>query len=436
MRNKIVSTATQTVELTLDEYPDPPDADLLAAFRQYGRENSGSGLKWQQQLARLQTDFGLKIGKTKIYALRGRLGVDTVKNSRQTRTNVQTRQAIVDIKQNDVAGGWGVTQVRGRLANMGILLPRDLLRDVLHQEYDVEFDNRFVGKKKPRTHRTPLKALGPFHQVHSDGHEKLAEQGLNIGVGIHLPMYGSKDQFAAFSHRLILMPNVRTGNAIAHYYLDLVESRGFVISLQLTVDKRKEVNEMLKIHEALRDEVAPEFVSPQWPHSVQQSSTKNTPIESWWRWLQDGEGHSTKITLQEGAATGIFLPHDAIHRQTFYWLWVPLIQAGLDNFREYWNNHKLQGSKGKLNGSGSSPRNMLSNPTSAVATACDCSIRVNPETVYRLPRRKAFSFVSREFAAEADAAYVDMGCPAITLRTGWTVFQQIVTELENRIGNL
>ncbi|KAJ7456355.1 hypothetical protein B0H11DRAFT_1739290, partial [Mycena galericulata] len=406
--------------------------------------------------------------KTRLYELRKELNVDSVKKSGGARTEVQTRQSVVDLKQNDVAGGWGVTQVKGRLANKGLLIPRceqlgisvnysteriplysDTLRQILHDEFPDEFDNRFVGKKKPNKHRIPLKALGPFHQEHSDGHEKLSEQGLNIGAGIHLPIYASKDQFCAVVDALLLMPNVRNGNAIAHYYLDLIEKRGFLISMQLTTDMGKEVNEMHKIHEALRyvvfvrDEVAPEFIPPQWPHSVKQSSTNNTPIEGFWRWLRDGDGHSVKMTLQQGAATGIFLPHDAIHRQTFYWLWVPLIQNGLDDYREYWNNHTLKGSKGKLNGSGSSPYNMLNNPTAVVATARDCSIRVNPESVYRLrqayggeeARAKAFQFVSREFTAEADAVYVDLGCPKITLPTAWAVFQQVVVELEYRIGN-
>jgi hypothetical protein len=99
--------------------------------------------------------------------------------------------------------------------------------------------------------------------------------------------------------------------------------------MQLTTDKGKEVNEVAKIHAALRygyvafttfqlifftrDEVAPEFNPAQWPHIIQQSSTDNTPIEGFWRWMRDGDGHSVKMTLQQGAATGIFLPHDEIH---------------------------------------------------------------------------------------------------------------------------
>lgn len=147
------------------------------------------------------------------------------------------------MKERDVAGGWGVTQVKGRLANEGVLVPRcvlclspsllsyqipfrDQLREILHDHFDEEFDGRVVGRKRVEQHRTPLQALGPWHQEHSDGHEKLAEQGLRMGGGIHLPIYASKDQFSAFLHALLLMPNVRDSNAIVHYYLDLVEDRG------------------------------------------------------------------------------------------------------------------------------------------------------------------------------------------------------------------
>ncbi|KAJ7126924.1 hypothetical protein C8R44DRAFT_667777 [Mycena epipterygia] len=418
----------------------PEDSILRDAFERYSRQNSGAGLGYEDQIAHLKHDFGLDIKRTALSNLRKRIGAVSVRNSKGTRTEVETRQRVIDLKESDVAGGWGVTQVKGRLANAGMLIPRDELRQILHDEFSDEFNDRFVGKKKKLKHRTPLKAWGPFHQEHCDGHEKLSEQGLDIGAGIHLPIYASKDQFCSFVHRLLLMPNVRKANAIAHYYLDLVELRGFKISMQLTTDLGSEVNEMHKIHETLRDEVAPEFTPPEYPHGVKQSSTNNTPIESFWRWLRNGDGHSTKITLQEGAASGFFLPHDDIHRQTFYWLWVPLIQEGLDAFREYWNNHRLQKSKGKLNGSGSSPLNLLINPTSVVPTARDCSINVNPETVYRLreayggqeARDEAFRFISREFEADADAVFVDLGCPKITLPTAWGIFEQVVEELKRR----
>lgn len=114
-------------------------------------------------------------------------------------------------------------------------MPRDELRKILHDHFDDEFMGRFVGKKRVQLPRTPLMALGSWHQEHSDGHEKMAEQGLNMGRGIHLPMYASKDQYSAFLHALILMPNVRNANAICHYYLDLVEGRGCKITYLFTL---------------------------------------------------------------------------------------------------------------------------------------------------------------------------------------------------------
>ncbi|KAK7015628.1 hypothetical protein R3P38DRAFT_2543252 [Favolaschia claudopus] len=170
-------------------------------------------------------------------------------------------QHVVDIKENDFLGLWGVDQVRGRLAIEGIFVTRSFppliplhsraTRTALHDNFDDEFDQRFVGNKKSKKHRTHLFALGPWHQEHSDGHEKLGEQALLLGKGIHLPIYGSKDQYAAWLHALVLVPNVRNALAIAHYYLDLVEGRGCEISIQLTVDSGTECTEMLKIHETL-----------------------------------------------------------------------------------------------------------------------------------------------------------------------------------------
>ncbi|KAJ7887424.1 hypothetical protein B0H13DRAFT_1888832 [Mycena leptocephala] len=397
----------------------PEDSVLLDAFTWYARENSGSGLGTEAQLARLWTKFKLRIGKTKIYALRARLGVETVKNSSAKRTKEETRQAVMDLKQNNV-------------------IRRDSLQEILHNEFDEEFETRFVGKKQTQKHRTPLNALGPWHQEHSDGHEKLSEQGLDIGAGIHLPIYGTKDQWSSFLHALLLMPNVWTRTAIAHYYLDLVESHDLAvivtISMQMTTDRGSEVNEAHKIHERLRDEVAPELTRPSFL-TVLSSRAQTTH-----RYKAFGAGSEMEMgtVLKQFCQSFPILIRES--SQTFYWLWVPLIQHGIDEFCEYWNNHTLQKSKGKHNAFGSSPKNMLINLTSIIATARDCSIRVNPETVYQLreayggeeAREAAFRFISREFEAEADGVYVDLGCPQITLPTAWSVFQQVVEELERR----
>ncbi|KAJ7432081.1 hypothetical protein B0H11DRAFT_1761052, partial [Mycena galericulata] len=411
----------------------PPDDVLFKAFQNYAQENSGSGLEWTDQVARLKQEFGIEIGRTSLYKLRKALKVPSVRQAAKSLHPTVVHQQIVDIKQSDTLGHWGVSQLKGRLASENILIPRDIIRQSLHDNYDEEFEARFVGKKANK-HRMPLNALGSWHQEHSDGHEKMGEQGLQIGKGIHLPLYASKDQYSAWLHALILMPNVRDQIACAHYYLDLVEARDYRISIQLTTDQGAEVGEMLKIHERLRADAAPEFVPPEFPYSASIPSTQNTPIESFWRWKRNGEGKSIRYSAL--SVTAHFLIHNL--RQTFYWIWVPLIQSRLDIFRDYWNNHRIQKSKKKVNPSGSSPKNMFLNPQSGRITARDCSIRVNPQLVREIrdvyggveARDKAYRFVSRIFQAAADGAFVQLGCPEITLGTVWSVFAEVVKILE------
>ncbi|KAK6969590.1 hypothetical protein R3P38DRAFT_3336838 [Favolaschia claudopus] len=373
---------------------DPSDETLRAAFADYAKENSGSGLEASHQIARLKQDFNLNIGRTTLFKLRKRVQAPSVRKTAKTMHPADLSQHIVDIKENDPLGLWGVDQVRGRLAIEGILATRRATRTALHDHFD---DQRFVGNKKSKKHRTHLFALGPWHQEHSDGHEKLGEQALLLGKGIHLPIYGSKDQYAAWLHALVLMPNVRNALAIAHYYLDLVEGRGYRISIQLSVDGGTECTEMLKIHETLRADAAPEFVPPSWP-------TDNTPIESFWRWKRNGEGRSIRNTLEEGVDPGFFLPNDHIH-------------------------HFLL-SKDKRNGSGLSPKNLFLNPQAGRITARNCSIQSMEAYGGQEAREKAYRFVSPLFQEAEDRAYVDLGLPNIEMTTIWIVFSNVVRYLE------
>ncbi|KAJ7105100.1 hypothetical protein C8R43DRAFT_841936, partial [Mycena crocata] len=170
----------------------------------------------------------------------------------------------------------------------------------------------------------------------------------------------------------------------------------------------------------------PEYTEPEYPYGVKQTSTKNTPIESFWHWRQDGEGHSVRKVLQ--APWVISFP---MMLAVFYWLWPPIVQQGLDIYREYWNNHTLSGSKNKKNLSRSCPNNMFLNPASISIMARDCSISVNPATVKQLweayggreAQERAYCFVSDEFKFNMDVIHENMGSPVLTLQNGWAVFK-------------
>lgn len=61
-------------------------------------------------------------------------------------------------------------------------------------------------------------------------------------------------------------------------------------------------------------DAAPEFTVEEWPPTKKLPSTNNTPIESFWRWQRNGEGHTIKMIIQSGADRGIFCPQLPVHK--------------------------------------------------------------------------------------------------------------------------
>lgn len=109
-----------------------------------------------------------------------------------------------------------------------------------------------------RLNRTPLQSLGPFREVHSDGHEKLGSLALKMGE-IGFAVYGYKDKWSDSILYLVLVPDSRSAAAGGHIFLDFVEDSGCKllaiahgllmlinilcsgIPIQLTTDKGPEI---------------------------------------------------------------------------------------------------------------------------------------------------------------------------------------------------
>jgi hypothetical protein len=83
--------------------------------------------------------------------------------------------------------------------------------------------------------RVPLDCLGPWHQLHWDGHGKMGSQALDMG-SVGLPIYAGKDQFSSFVPIMRVIPNVRLGNTIGHFFLDVVEENAGCIYLPFKFD--------------------------------------------------------------------------------------------------------------------------------------------------------------------------------------------------------
>ncbi|KAI0739762.1 hypothetical protein C8Q80DRAFT_1274789 [Daedaleopsis nitida] len=407
------------------------DEQLRSAFLQFAKENNGSGLKDHEQIARLAA-MGLTVGRTTLYKIRKQLGIPSVRKLGITGQDLV--QAVVDLKEDDARGLWGVGQLRQRLANVNVLIPRDNLRAICHDHFDHEFNGRFPGVSREELARSTLDCLGPFHQQHVDGHEKLTKFALRIG-SVTLPIYGWKDQYSSFLLLLLTAPNIRLAAACGHFYLDFVETHG-CIPITLVSDKGSEVGKMAEFQRRLRADAAPEFEEDQWPSHTSVRSVHNTPIEAFWHWFREGEGLNLFAVIKGGASQH-FVEDNDVHVKVFNWLWPPLLQEHLDLFREYWNNHRIRTQSDKALPSGTSPRHMVLAPEAVRATAKDCSIKVRMELVHELreelnpeiSRNEAYAFVDDEFQAMADAVYIAMGSPAITLSNAWDVFDRVVEGL-------
>jgi hypothetical protein len=203
--------------------------------------------------------------------------------------------------------------------------------------------------------RVPLDCLGPWHQLHWDGHEKVGSQALDMG-GVGLPVYAGKDHFSSFVPIMRVLPNVRwaipldtfswtwwrttdacftpylpvdlTSNHFSRYSTSNYDGQGIrnlgngqntwrttvatIITTAVIWDFQWVSSLCLD-----RLEVAPEYTLEEWPAAVQVQSKHNTPIEGFWRWKCQGEGHSIREAIFIGKSEGLYNPNNELHQCVF-----------------------------------------------------------------------------------------------------------------------
>jgi hypothetical protein len=91
----------------------------------------------------------------------------------------------------------------------------------MHANWDEGFDLRFPGAKKKKI-RGQLHAVGPWHEIHADGHEKLDHKALKMGPNVSIPIYAFRDKWSGIPLYLVVVPNDRLAAAIGHIYLDMI----------------------------------------------------------------------------------------------------------------------------------------------------------------------------------------------------------------------
>ncbi|KAJ7017205.1 hypothetical protein C8F04DRAFT_911641, partial [Mycena alexandri] len=260
--------------------------------------------------------------------------------------------------------------------------------------------------------------------------EKLNFKALRMGpVGIDV--YGARCHGSGKMVKFLAVPSARCSSTVGHFYLDLVSEHGRnlchpVVFVQATVDGGSETGELYAAHVALRQQCMSDISLEDAPAFVALKSTDNSMIESSWHLFTNYVGLDIKQVIFLGKTHNYFHPSLQLHIELFNWLWPQIIQCSLDDFVEYWNDHRIWTQRNKLLPSGVSPYYIydfpeqygLTNFTTPVATDLVEALRENiPKS-----REECYRWVSDEFQVKAWAVYDHIGAPKLELTDGWTIF--------------
>ncbi|KAJ7139311.1 hypothetical protein C8R44DRAFT_606323 [Mycena epipterygia] len=228
------------------------------------------------------------------------------------------------------------------------------------------------------------------------------------------------------------VPNSRTAAAIGHEFLDFIETTG-AISVQLIMDKGSEIGWQYAIQDALRHAFAPDIDPEIYPVCRIIKSVHNMIIEGLRHWFKEKKGLSLRSIILIGKAERIFSPNVDFHLPLFYWIFVPLLQAQLDEFRLWWNHHRIRTQKDKNMPSGHVPYDALEHPQNYGGLACRIPVPQGAVDDLRKmlvedvdPRDAHLSWFTGEFDDLASRIYDKVGQPVLSLDTKWDVFQAML----------
>ncbi|KAJ7433630.1 hypothetical protein B0H11DRAFT_2375516 [Mycena galericulata] len=402
----------------------PPDDELKEILFDFERKS----LSRELRLRYLQEKHHVKIGLTKLKDLNRKFNVPS---SRKFRDVEAATEAIADILSRVVYQGQGSDTVK-KIASLrlNLTIPRDFVRATMKGLVGQKpSDMRRPGRGKGPKIRTALNAIGIFQEIHVDGHEKLGEKALQMGSGIGIDVYGMRDHVGKIL-LLQAVPNSRLSDTVGHLFLDMV-SDFQATSVQVTFDGGSELGWLAAFQTTLREIFAPDLSADEWRPVVAVKSTSNITIESTWSYDRQFNGRSLRAIIEEGRIH--LIPGDLVHRSLFRWLWSKIVQIGLDEFMDYFNNKKTRKQRNRILPSGVAPNVVFDMPADyglenlaiPVTQAALDELRGLIDT----PRDEAFRWVSHEFDRVATEVYIRIGSPKLEALSGWTVFNKMAPVL-------
>ncbi|EFP79746.1 uncharacterized protein PGTG_06067 [Puccinia graminis f. sp. tritici CRL 75-36-700-3] len=186
--------------------------------------------------------------------------------------------------------------------------------------------NRAKRVLKRRVFKTP----GPNFIWSADGHDKLKKFGITI--------YGFIDAWSRKILGLFVHVTNNDPRHIGYYYLQLVKREGG-IPRRTTTDKGTETIQMAGHQINLTEEFNHECPDPSQSHLFTKS-THNQKIECLWSQMMKQYNCELINHLFEAIEKDCYDPNDPVEYLLFIYLWVPLLQQGLDDWTNNYNNYK------------------------------------------------------------------------------------------------
>ncbi|KAJ6484892.1 hypothetical protein C8R45DRAFT_999611 [Mycena sanguinolenta] len=312
---------------------------------------------------------------TKLKALNKKFEIPS---ARKFRAAEEATTVIADIIAHDIHQGQGPDTVK-KIASLrlNLTLPRDFVR-------------------------ATMKGL-------------LSEKALRMGPGIGIDTYGARDHVGKVLH-LVVVPNSRLSDTIGHVFLDMVSAYQ-AISVQVTFDGGSELGWLSAFQTTLREVFAPELSVNEWKPVVAVKSSSNIPIESTWSYDRQFNGRTLR---------------DTTYRNLFRWLWPKIVQIGLDEFVDYFNNKKTR----KLPSS-VAPNVVFDMPGDYGLQ--NLAIPITPAAIEELramietPREEAFRWVSDELNVLATQVYEELGSLKMEALTGWVILNAMAPLIQSQV---
>ncbi|KAJ7878562.1 hypothetical protein B0H14DRAFT_2342001, partial [Mycena olivaceomarginata] len=175
--------------------------------------------------------------------------------------------------------------------------------------------------------------------------------------------------------------------------------------------------------------------------TVQSSS--NIPIESTWSYDHKLNGRTIQDVLEEGRIH--LIPGDNFYSlprhvgNLFCWLWSKIVQIGLDEFLDYFNNKKTPKQRNRILPSGVAPNVVFNMP--ADYSLQNLAILVPQEAVQGLRGlietlcEEVFRWVSDEFDMLATNIYNGLGSPKLETLSGWGIFNALARLIHTEINS-